>query len=581
MFAGDVVQWFSDYLKERYIDRGLTKLNEESDAWPPLKITSFTTPLFIQLKQIQTKTVSKKVIAKRMVGNIRSIHKVSESVVLKSIEEIFKPIGSKSILIEGHPGIGKTILVKEICIRWAKGKLLNSNQLVLLLLLRDPKVQQISNEQQMIEYFLTPSVTASKAKLIQQHLEEKDGADVTLIIDGLDELGNITLNQDSFITRLVNKQILNKARLVITSCPLVSACLHEKVDKHVEILGFGKNGKEHFVNETLKNSLKKLQLQRHFQLNPSIDEVCYLPLILKITVLLCMHEDLSNSIAKMYTKFVMYTICRHLKRKGMMKPDETVTSMEGFPKPVCDTLKLLGQVAYTGVSKNIKVFEEQDLPDHEMWKSNPTCFGLLQPIKCYSSQNIGAPVIIFNFYHEHLQKYFAARHVMSLPENQAYDLIRKYLFIKHDHLDSDSSDEDSSDEITISNQKDTDDDVDDADGDVDGDDDDDDDDGDKEKHEDTNNVEDDNTITFKLDDDDDDDGVTMNIRDFVNILATLATDDSDFSDDVDSDLNTHLSDMWLFLFGLTNGCFTPLQCYLSTFSSCDDNDIDERYYFYS
>ena len=170
---------------------GLTRLNEESDPWPPVRITCFTTPLFIYQKQMQTETITKKVIAKRMVGNMQSIHKISELGVLKKIEEIFEPIESKSILIEGHSGVGKTMLVKEICLRWAKAELLNSSQLVLLLLLRDPKVQEISNEQQMIEYFLTPSLTSSGVKLIHQHLEEKHGTDVTLILDGLDELGDV------------------------------------------------------------------------------------------------------------------------------------------------------------------------------------------------------------------------------------------------------------------------------------------------------------------------------------------------------------------------------------------------------
>ena len=329
---------------------GLTKLNKENDLWPCVEITSFTTPLIIHQKQVQTVMVTRTAIAKRMVGNIQNIHKVSKSVVLKSIEEIFEPVESRyarSILIEGHPGIGKTMLVKEICIRWAKGELLNSNQLVLLLLLRDPKVRQISNEQQMIEYFLKPSLIASKGKPIHQYLEEKHGADVTLIIDGLDELGDVELNQDSFFTRLVNKQILNKARLVITSCPLVSTCLHGKVDKYIEILGFGKSSKEHFINETLKNYPEKMEkVEQYLQLCPKINAVCYHPLIMTITVLLCVHKDLSNSTAKMYTKFIMHTICWHLKRKGMMKPDEIVTNMEDFPKPVCDMLKLLGQVVF-------------------------------------------------------------------------------------------------------------------------------------------------------------------------------------------------------------------------------------------
>ena len=67
------------------------------------------------------------------------------------ISDIFNPIycedgttrEPKLILINGAPGMGKTTLCKEIAYRWAKGLLLHSSSLVLLLFLRDPGVQKI------------------------------------------------------------------------------------------------------------------------------------------------------------------------------------------------------------------------------------------------------------------------------------------------------------------------------------------------------------------------------------------------------------------------------------------------------
>ena len=73
-----------------------------------------------------------------------------------------------SILIEGHAGIGKTTFVKETCIEWAEGKLLTSDKLVLLLLLRDPNVQKITNEHKLIEHFTTYST--SKVEQLSQRV---------------------------------------------------------------------------------------------------------------------------------------------------------------------------------------------------------------------------------------------------------------------------------------------------------------------------------------------------------------------------------------------------------------------------
>ena len=188
LYTDDAIQRLSEDLKEGYIDMGLAKRDEESDPWPPVKITTFTTPVFIHHKQLQTKSKTEAATEERAIGNIEDIPKVTKAPRLKSIEEIFESIDSKCpnrILIEGHPGIGKTTLSKEICVRWAKGELLCSDKLVFLLFLRDPAVQKITNEQQLIEYFTR---SPSEVTLIHHYVEEKHGAGVTLIIDGFDEL---------------------------------------------------------------------------------------------------------------------------------------------------------------------------------------------------------------------------------------------------------------------------------------------------------------------------------------------------------------------------------------------------------
>ena len=41
----------------------------------------------------------------------------------------------KRILIEGAPGIGKTVLAKEIAYQWANGEILQKNKLLFLLYL--------------------------------------------------------------------------------------------------------------------------------------------------------------------------------------------------------------------------------------------------------------------------------------------------------------------------------------------------------------------------------------------------------------------------------------------------------------
>ena len=107
---------------------GHTRHDEGSDPWPPFKINCFTTPVFIRKRQMQTEIETESATSARVFGDIEDIPEVTKSPRLKSIEEIFELTDSYhpiKILIEGHPGIGKTTLTKEISVRWAKGELLS------------------------------------------------------------------------------------------------------------------------------------------------------------------------------------------------------------------------------------------------------------------------------------------------------------------------------------------------------------------------------------------------------------------------------------------------------------------------
>jgi len=165
-----------------------------------------------------------------------------------------------SILIEGHPGIGKTTLAKEICLQWANNKLITSDKLVLLLMLRDPNVQKITSIEELVKYTLTSKFT----RPLMSYLNNTDGTGITIIIDGFDELSN-ELRNSSFFRELIEGEILPNARVVVTSRPSASTCLHQLVQKRIEVLGFEKSSKEQYVSEALKDSLGKLQtLKRHF-----------------------------------------------------------------------------------------------------------------------------------------------------------------------------------------------------------------------------------------------------------------------------------------------------------------------------
>ena len=416
----------------------LKKYEEEKDPWPPIKTKSYVTLAFVHQKELQTRQDTTATIYLRTKGDIHKIPHTIDAQKLTDITHIFDRVSGRipnSILIEGHAGIGKTTLVKEICTQWAEGKLLTSDKLVLLLLLRDPNVQKITNEHKLIEHF---TKSTSKVEQLCGYLEDNHGVGVTLIIDGFDEL-KTELRRQSFFRKLIEKRSLPKAKIVVTSRPSASACLHDVVDKRIEILGFEQSSKNQYVTEALQDSPSKLEkLQRHFQQYPNIDAICYIPLIMSIIVFLCMcqPDELPPTATEMYASFILHTICHYLKRVGKIPEDKIINKLEQFPPAVYKALQDLEKTAFKGLVEDKIVFTVKELP--VLCKDDPTCYGLLQSTECYSAEEIGTPTQSFNFLHLGVQEYFAAKYVNTLPENQVYRLLQESFLIKEYWFESNS-----------------------------------------------------------------------------------------------------------------------------------------------
>ena len=400
----------------------LKKLKEETDPWPPVKTKDYITLALMYQKNLQTREETTQTIFLRAKGDISDIPKNINSKKLTDITQIFSSQSGSipnSILIEGHPGIGKTTLVKEICVEWAEGKLLTSDKLVLLLLLRDPNVQRITNVLQLIEHF-----TYYEEKELHKYLMQTHGDGITIIIDGFDELSN-ELRGESFFVQLINRKVLPKAKIMVTSRPTASVCLHGVVDRRIEILGFDQTSRIKYIHEALQDTPKLEKLQKHFQQYPNIDAICYIPLIMSIIVFLCMcqPEDLPPTASKMYHSFVLHTICHYLKRTGKIAEDEHINKMVNLPQPVREALQHLKKVAFDGLVEDKIVFTMDDLPG--MCRDDPACYGLLQSVECYCSDEIGTPTKSFNFLHLGIQEYFAAKYVATLSEDEVYTLMKE------------------------------------------------------------------------------------------------------------------------------------------------------------
>ena len=412
------MQRVTDDFKAKYRRKGLVT---SSSTWPPFHAQSFTSLALVHQKvtQLQAKEDTTKIARVRATGDIHKIPELTSSIKLDNIHQIFTPVTSNdqaqcpmSILIEGHPGIGKTTLVKEMCLQWANNRLLTSDKLVLLLMLRDPNVQKITSTEQLVRY----TQSTDQVQCVLSYLQNNNGVGVTLIIDGFDEL-SIELRQTSFFRKVIEGDVLHNVRVVVTSRPSASACLHQCVQRRIEVLGFEKSSKEQYANNALKDTPEHLhKLKIHFQQYPNIDALCYIPLNMAIIVYLCLLGSLPPTATKMYKSFIINTIRRHLKKVGKIPYNTSIA------QPVCEALQQLQKVAFDGLVRDKIVFTVEELP--VLCKDDPTCYGLLQSTECYSAEE-DTPTQSFNFLHLGIQEFLAAKHVTTLPEDEVYTFLKE------------------------------------------------------------------------------------------------------------------------------------------------------------
>ena len=412
--------------------------NVSTDEWPPYQPKHYTTLALIHVeKHTSTEVISvtKEWASKGKIENksenVLKRHDDDICYQSKSIVEIFSndiyAQGHSFILIEGAPGIGKTVLSKEIAYQWANNSLLNHKRFVFLLFLRDPKLKNVNTLEDLMAYVFKAMVVNSLA----EHLFKTKGADITIILDGYDEMSE-EHRRNSFIADIINRTVLPDCGLVITSRPTASACLHTIADCRVEILGFTESDRLHYIEHALEGNNDKIEeVKLYLQSHSTINALCYIPL--NMTILLSLfYEQISqinvNSLpdtqTEMYERFIKVTIIRFLQ-KVLNDLDDDFSSASEFsdlPQPHNNVFNELSKLAYDALIKDQIVFTKNEIikacPHLTMKSDNWNGLGLIKAAH-YSDDSVS-----FHFLHFSVQEYMAAYYIALLPDNEQLKLLK-------------------------------------------------------------------------------------------------------------------------------------------------------------
>ena len=332
---------------------------------------------------------------------------------------------SQFVLVEGRPGVGKSVFSLELCRQWDTLESLQDYKLVLHLTLRDEYVQESASLQELLHIYSDNSNLCAR---MEEELTNSKGEGALFILDGFDELpSSIVRDKKSLLMAVVSGKcskpgrpkpvpFLPKATRLVTSRPsAVNNRCFPKDQRHVEILGFTDDCKERYAEIAFESEPELLEhFKKFIRSNPVINALMHIPLNCAITVQLYRErfenkEQLPKTMTQLYKALIPTLMKRGMVKTGKWDEDTTIPSFTNLLNEV-PGLQEVCKLAFDGLMK--KDFQLQFTVSAI---DNIQCFGLTK--KTTTKQRLEkSSVSSFSFLHLSIQEFLAAWYASGNPE---------------------------------------------------------------------------------------------------------------------------------------------------------------------
>ena len=182
--------------------------------------------------------------------------------------------------MQGIPGVGKSTLAWQLGRRWGKKEILQHFQLVIVLRLRDERVQKARTISELL-YHPNKAILQSVSKWMASTL----GKDVLLILDGYDEMSSkLQIGDQSIFARIIKGKELPNLTVLVTGRPsanrnLYRLCRIQTKCQYIEVVGFGEKEIREYVELAFKHNLElKESFNLYIEHRPHIRSMMYVPI---------------------------------------------------------------------------------------------------------------------------------------------------------------------------------------------------------------------------------------------------------------------------------------------------------------
>ena len=340
-------------------------------------------------------------------GDVAAIKKKRRPMEMEDIGISEDQSVAQHILVEGSPGIGKTMFSWELCRQWAEGKMLQDRDIVLMLQLRSKSVREAKSLSDLFHH----SNDSIKQEVLE-HITSVDGRGVFLVLEGYDELTEDQRTEGSILNKLLTGYYLPKATIMVTSRPLASDSLcpefRESVDQHIEVLGFNDEDIKSYVEKACQKQSQILpDLLSYIASNPFVSSVMYIPLQCVILTALYIEKwkkkkgglYAPTTLTQLYTDLLLSSLIRYISDHPVYSKCKTaaIRQLSDLPSEVQEQVWKLSQLAAEGLEKGQFIFDS--IPCDDM--------GLMQSAE---EELVIGRSVSYCFLHLTLQEYLAALH---------------------------------------------------------------------------------------------------------------------------------------------------------------------------